>query len=170
MCLKQSFTQHGTNKHMNNHKTNMKQKTFNIETFHSKLCLAHMWVCLKMRGAMGGWQILCFGPFKNNFCPPPQFLDSPMYMSHVHVSNPAHSNIFCGLYICTYQMDLFQALCQKNPNTLHECANSCFVNYVYPLFLYSYGLLVCVGWKHFKWNKITCANVVFSLNKQIQQQ
>ena len=110
MCLKQSFTQHGTKKHMNTRKTNMKQKTFNIETFHSKLCLAHMWVCLKMRGAMGGWQILCFGPFKTNFCctlktnfcPPPQFLDSPMYMSHVHVSNPAHSNIFCGLYICTY--------------------------------------------------------------------
>ena len=99
MCLKQSFTQHGTKKHMNTHKTNMKQKPFNIETFHSKLCLAHMWVCLKMRCAMGGGQILCFGPFKNNFCPPPQFLDSPMYMSHVHVSNPAHSNIFCGLYI-----------------------------------------------------------------------
>ena len=87
MCLKQSFTQHGTKKHMNTHKTNMKQKTFNIETFHSKLCLAHMWVCLKMRGAMGGWQILCFGPFKTNFCPPPNFqihpCTCPMYMFQI---------------------------------------------------------------------------------------
>ena len=61
-------------------------------------------------------------------------------------------------------MDLFQALCQKNPNTLHDCANSCFVNYVYPLFVYSYVLFVCLGSKYFK--KIyACVNVVFNLNR-----